>query len=204
MVDGSSSVGCCLTESQSRGCRNYWRRRTTWRSLEWLVVVVGCSAGEEMIAASRLRGNRPMRTNVWIATAQSNVHKQLCIAIEVVDCNHDSANIYLRRPLSASLGRTPNHHPSRKTCPPRIEHGRPRPADSRSTLSCFGPREIVCVSSEMLKDEELSLTGLHDDYATTRTSVMVLKMADDAVSRNNRLPWLWRCGMVVGWRRMMK
>lgn len=188
MVDGSSTVGCCLTESQSRGCRNYSRRRRTWRSLEWLVVVVGCLAGEEMIAASRLRGNRPMRTSVLIATAQSNVHKQLCIAIEVVDWNEASANVYLHRPLSTSPGKTPSHHPGQRTCQPRIEHERPRPADSRSTLSCFGPREIVCASSGMLKDGELSLTGLHDDYATTRTSVMVLKMADDAVSRNNRLP----------------
>ena len=188
MVDGSSSVGCCLTESQSRGCRHYWRRRTTWRSLEWLVVVAGCLAVEEMLAVSRLRGNRPMKTNVSIATAQSNVYKQLCIAIEVVDCNHASANLYLRRPLSTSLGKTPSHHPGQRTCQPRNEHERRRPADSRSTLSCFGPRETVCASSGMLKDGELSLTGLHDDYATTRTSVMVLKMADDAVSRNNRLP----------------
>lgn len=156
MVDGSSFVGCCLTESQSRGCRNCSRRRTTSRSLEWLVVAAGCWAGEEMIAGSRLRGSRLMRKSVLIATTRRKVYQQLRIANDSASNGQAYAKVYLRRPLSVSPGKTPCHHPSRRTCRPRTEHGRLKPVDSRSTPSCFGPHGIVYASSGTLIDEELS------------------------------------------------
>ena len=99
----------------------------------------------------------------------------------------------LRRHLSTSRGRTPNHHPNQKIVQLQSERGTQIPEEIRSTPSCFLHPGIAYECLGMMTDGVLFGIDHHDDRATRLTSATKMRTAGDAADQSNNRTWfVWQ------------